>query len=86
MTVIIEDILDNKNKEVFTGKAVFVIAGVEPEVEDEDVEAIDKEQCFDTMKEHREKQWNTKVECNRKREKERISQLNSIVLESHTTK
>ena len=53
--------MDNKNKEVFTGKAVFVIAGVEPEVEDEDVEAIDKEQCFDTMKEHREKQWNTKV-------------------------
>ena len=53
--------MDNKNKEVFTGKAVFVTAGVELEVEDEDVEAIDKEQCFDTMKEHREKQWNTKV-------------------------
>ena len=85
MTVIIKDIMDNKNK-VFTSKAVFVIAGVEPEVEDEDVEAIDKEQCFDTMKEHREKQWNTKVECNRKRKKKRISQLNSIVLESHTTK
>ena len=54
MTVIIEDILDKRSNEVFAGRAVLVTAGVEPEVEDEVVEAIDKDQCSDTMKEHRE--------------------------------
>ena len=39
---------------VFVGKAVLVTAGVELEVEDEVVEAIDKDQCSDTMKKHRE--------------------------------
>ena len=54
MTVIIEDILDKRSNEVFVEKAVLVTAGVEPEVEDEVVEAIDKDQCSDTMNKHRE--------------------------------
>ena len=49
MTVIIEDILDKRSNETFVGKVVLVTAGVEPEVEDEDVEAIDKDQSSDTM-------------------------------------
>ena len=57
---------------VFVGKAVLVTAGVELEVEDEVVEAIDKDQCSDTMKKHREILNNTHTrDCNnheRKRE------------------
>ena len=54
MIVIIEDILDKRSNEVFASKAVLVTAGVEPEVEDDVVEAIDKDQCSDTMKKYRE--------------------------------
>ena len=58
---------------MLTGKAVLVTAGVEPEVEDEvaDVEAMDKDQSSNTMKEHREER---KIEYNRKR-KEREKEL-----------
>ena len=38
---------------VFVGKDVLVTAGVELEVEDEVVEAIDKDQCSDTMNKHK---------------------------------
>ena len=43
---------DNRSNEVLTGRAVLVIAGIEPEVEDEvaDVEAMDEDQSSDTMK------------------------------------
>ena len=54
MTVIIEDIVDKRSNEVFVGKAVLVTVGVEPKVEDEVVEAIDKDQCSYTMNKNRE--------------------------------
>ena len=43
---------DNRSNEVLTGRAVWVTAGIEPEVEDEvaDVEAMDEDQSSDTMK------------------------------------
>ena len=57
-----------------TGKAVLVTARIEPEVEDEvaDMETMDKDQSFDTMKRYREER---KIEYNKKgeeREREEV--------------
>ena len=64
-----------------TGKAVLVIAGIEPEVEHEvaDVEAMDEDQSSDTMKRYRDEleiEYNKKGEKRereRERERERIN-------------
>ena len=60
-----EDILDRRSEEVFAGNAVLVIARVEPKVEDEVVEAIDKDQSSDTMKKQRERYRKHTTKCNR---------------------
>ena len=68
--------MDKRSNEVFVGKVVLVTVGVKPEVEDEVVEAIDKDQCSDTMKKHREvlKIHTREIVTNmREREKERKS-------------
>ena len=45
--------MDKRSNKVFVGKALLVTVGVEPKVEDEVVEAIDKDQCSDTMNKHK---------------------------------
>ena len=60
-----EDILDRRSEEVFAGSAVLVIARVEPKVEDEVVEAIDKDQSSDTKKKKRERYRTHTTKCNR---------------------
>ena len=74
MTVIIEDILDKRSNEVFAGKAVLVTSGVEPKVEDDVVEAIDKDQCSNTMNKHRGALKHTHtIDCNKhKRKRENL--------------
>ena len=60
-----EDILDRRSEEVFAGSVVLVTARVEPKVEDEVVEAIDKDQSSDTMKKQRERYRTHTTKCNR---------------------
>ena len=70
---------DNRSNEVLTGRAVLVIAGIEPEVEDEvaDVEAMDEDQSSDTMK-----GYENELEIKWEREREReLTKLNLLFID-----